>query len=55
MQWIVGVDSTGERRGWFGNDRWEQVFWWLGVPVDGVRVLQPKEGEGVKGLWRSKL
>ncbi|KAK6587380.1 hypothetical protein PZA11_000670 [Diplocarpon coronariae] len=37
--WIVGVDRRGEKKMWFGNDRWDQVFWHLGVPFKGVEVL----------------
>ncbi|KAH7073869.1 glutathione S-transferase [Paraphoma chrysanthemicola] len=43
--WIVGINKNGERRGWFGNDRWDQVFWHLGVPFEGVKVLPPGEGK----------
>jgi glutathione S-transferase kappa 1 len=39
--WIVGVNGSGERRSWFGNDRWDQVFWHLGAPYEGVRILPP--------------
>jgi 2-hydroxychromene-2-carboxylate isomerase len=43
--WIVGVNGSGEKRSWFGNDRWDQVFWHLGVPYEGVRVLPPEKGQ----------
>lgn len=42
--WIVCVDEKGEKREWFGNDRWDQVFWHLGVPFEGVKVLPPGAG-----------
>jgi glutathione S-transferase kappa 1 len=44
--WVVGVNGIGEERKWFGNDRWDQVFWHLGVPFEGVRVLGKGEGDG---------
>ena len=43
--WIVGVDSEGLKRSWFGNDRWDQVFWHLGVPFEGVKVLESRESK----------
>ncbi|KAJ8116856.1 hypothetical protein OPT61_g1803 [Boeremia exigua] len=39
--WIVAVNSKGERRDWFGNDRWNQVFYHLGVPFTPVTILPP--------------
>ncbi len=41
--WIVAVNGKGEKKMWFGNDRWDQVFWHLGVPFKGVEVVLPKE------------
>lgn len=43
--WIVGVNSEQERRDWFGNDRWEQVFDHLHVPYTPVRILPPEEAK----------
>ena len=43
--WIVGVNGSGEKRSWFGNDRWDQVFCHLGVPYEGVRILPPGQGQ----------
>lgn len=43
--WIVAVNGDGERKMWFGNDRWDQVLWHLGVPFRGVEVLAPKESK----------
>lgn len=43
--WIIGVDSKGEKRSWFGNDRWDQVFFHLGVPHEPVHVVLPKESK----------
>lgn len=40
--WIVGVNESGEKRSWFGNDRWDQVLWHLGVPFEGVKILPPE-------------
>lgn len=37
--WIVGTNKSGETRSWFGNDRWDQVFWHLGVPFERVKIL----------------
>ncbi|KAK5111387.1 hypothetical protein LTR85_012161 [Meristemomyces frigidus] len=39
--WIVGVNGSGEKRTWFGNDRWDQVLWHFGVPFQGLRILLP--------------
>lgn len=39
--WIVGVSSEGERKAWFGNDRWDQVFAHLGVPYTPVSIIPP--------------
>jgi glutathione S-transferase kappa 1 len=41
--WILGINKSGEKRSWFGNDRWDQVFWHLGVPFEGVKILPPKQ------------
>ncbi|KAH7364098.1 glutathione S-transferase [Rhexocercosporidium sp. MPI-PUGE-AT-0058] len=43
--WIVGIDSKGEKKSWFGNDRWDQVFAHLGVPYEPVHVVMPKESK----------
>jgi glutathione S-transferase kappa 1 len=43
--WIVGTNGSGEKRSWFGNDRWNQVFWHLGVPFEGVQILPPEQGK----------
>ncbi|KAJ9634550.1 hypothetical protein H2199_009007 [Coniosporium tulheliwenetii] len=43
--WIVGVTSEGDKKMWFGNDRWEQVFAHLGVPYSPLAVLPPKESK----------
>ena len=40
--WIVGLNSEGERKAWFGNDRWDQVFEHLGVPYKPVSIIPPK-------------
>jgi glutathione S-transferase kappa 1 len=39
--WIVAVNSDGERKAWFGNDRWDQVFAHLGVPYKPVSIIPP--------------
>ena len=38
--WIVGINQSGRSRSWFGNDRWDQVLWHLGVPFEGVRIMR---------------
>ena len=43
--WIVGINRSGEKRSWFGNDRWDQVFWHLGVPYEGVKIPPPGQGK----------
>lgn len=37
--WVVGNNKMGETRKWFGNDRWDQVLWHLGVPYESVKIL----------------
>jgi len=41
--WIVVVNKHGERKAWFGNDRWDQVFYHLGIPYRPVSIIPPKE------------
>ncbi|SRR6266498_3699567 len=41
--WLVAVNGDGERRDYFGNDRWDQVFDHLGVPYEPVKILSPEE------------
>jgi glutathione S-transferase kappa 1 len=43
--WIVVVNKHGERKAWFGNDRWDQVFYHLGIPYRPVSIIPP---EGTK-------
>ncbi|KIX00173.1 uncharacterized protein Z518_10310 [Rhinocladiella mackenziei CBS 650.93] len=43
--WIVAVNSDGERKDWFGNDRWDQVFDHLAVPYTPVRIIPPEEAK----------
>ena len=43
--WIVGINESGEMRSWFGNDRWDQVFWHLGLPFENLKILPPKQGK----------
>lgn len=40
--WIVAINQHGEKRSWFGNDRWDQVLWHLGLPFERVSILPPK-------------
>lgn len=39
--WIVAVNGSGERRDYFGNDRWDHVFHHLGVPYTPVGIIAP--------------
>jgi glutathione S-transferase kappa 1 len=41
--WIVAVNNGGERKAWFGNDRWDQVFAHLGVPYKPVSIIAPSK------------
>jgi glutathione S-transferase kappa 1 len=43
--WIQAYNSRGERRDWFGNDRWDQVMYHLEVPFTPVRIIPPAELE----------
>lgn len=43
--WILGVNVKGERKDWFGNDRWDQVFEHMGVPYRPVTILSPEEAK----------
>ncbi|KAG4433453.1 hypothetical protein IFR05_011057 [Cadophora sp. M221] len=43
--WIICVDSKGDKKSWFGNDRWDQIFAHLGVPYEPVHVVMPKESK----------
>jgi glutathione S-transferase kappa 1 len=37
----VAVNSDGERKAWFGNDRWDQVLAHLAVPYTPVSIIPP--------------
>ncbi len=41
--WTQAVNSRGDRRDWFGNDRWEQVLYHLEVPFTPVQITPSKE------------
>ncbi|KAH6633805.1 glutathione S-transferase [Boeremia exigua] len=43
--WIIAVNRNGERRDWFGNDRWNQVFHHLKVPYTPVTILPPSQAK----------
>lgn len=43
--WIVAVNADGLRKDWFGNDRWDQVFYHLGVPFAPVRIVPPGDSK----------
>ena len=36
--WISAINASGERRDWFGNDRWHQIFHHLGVPFTPLTI-----------------
>jgi 2-hydroxychromene-2-carboxylate isomerase len=40
--WITAVNGDGERKDWWGNDRWDQVFAHLQVPYTPVSIIPPK-------------
>ena len=44
--WIVALNGDGQKKAWFGNDRWDQVFDHLGVPYAPVRILPLAESKG---------
>lgn len=39
--WIITVNSSGERKDWVGNDRWDQVLAHLEVPYKPVSIIPP--------------
>lgn len=39
--WTIAVNSQGERKDWWGNDRWDQVFAHLEVPYKPVSIIAP--------------
>lgn len=43
--WIVAVNADDLRKDWFGNDRWDQVFYHLGIPFTPMRIVLPGESE----------
>jgi glutathione S-transferase kappa 1 len=43
--WIVGLNGDGEKKSWFGNDRWDQVFAHLNVPYTPVRIIPLEESK----------
>lgn len=43
--WISATNSKGERKDWFGNDRWDQVFYHLQVPYTPVSIIPPEEAK----------
>jgi glutathione S-transferase kappa 1 len=43
--WISAVNSDGERRDYFGNDRWDHVFEHLGVPYTPVGIVAPQQAK----------
>jgi len=43
--WITAINMDGERRDWFGNDRWNQVFHHLKVPFTPVTITPPGQAK----------
>jgi glutathione S-transferase kappa 1 len=43
--WITATNKDGERKDWFGNDRWHQVFHHLGVPYTPITIKQASIGK----------
>jgi glutathione S-transferase kappa 1 len=43
--WVVATNASGQRKDWFGNDRWDQVFYHLGVPYTPVRIVPQEEAK----------
>ena len=41
--WIVAVNGDGEKKEYFGNDRWDQVFYHLGVPYTPISIIPPHD------------
>jgi glutathione S-transferase kappa 1 len=39
--WITAINAGGDRRDWFGNDRWHQIFHHLGVPFTPLSIARP--------------
>jgi glutathione S-transferase kappa 1 len=36
--WITAIDKNGTRKDWFGNDRWDQIFYFLKVPFTPITI-----------------
>ncbi|KAF1969435.1 glutathione S-transferase [Bimuria novae-zelandiae CBS 107.79] len=43
--WITAINADGDRRDWFGNDHWDQVFHHLKVPYTAVTVSPPGQAK----------
>lgn len=43
--WIIAINADGQRKDWFGNDRWDQIFYHLGVPYTPVSIIPPAESK----------
>lgn len=41
--WIVAVNNDGEKKEFFGNDRWDQIFYHLKVPYTPVSIVPPEQ------------
>jgi len=42
--WLVVDNADGQREMFWGSDRWEQVYAFLQVPYEPLRILPPREG-----------
>lgn len=38
--WITATNANGEKRDWFGNDRWHQIFHHLGIPFTYLAITR---------------
>jgi len=43
--WITVINKNGERRDWFGNDRWHQIFSFLEVPFTPITITLPSQAK----------
>jgi hypothetical protein len=43
--WISAVNGNGEKREYFGNDRWDHIFEHLGVPYTPVSIIPPGQSK----------
>jgi glutathione S-transferase kappa 1 len=49
--WISAINTNGERRDWFGNDRWHQIFHHIGIPFTPITIIQSDMGEQIYSIY----